>query len=353
MNLDDWRSRINDLDEEILELLSQRGTAALRIGELKRDKDLPYFIPEREAQILDRLEARNPGPLSPDAIRAIWREILSASLALEHPLPVVYLGPPGTFAHQAASRRFGSSARFRPVRTIVEVFDEVERERAEFGVVPVENSTEGAVNVTLDRLIDCDVIITGEVTLDITHHLLSRAEDLGEIKVVCSHPQALAQCRGWLADHLPDAATEETSSTSAAVERAREDATMAAVASEMAAHLYAVPIRRRRIEDNATNSTRFLLIGRRPIAPTGRDKTSILFSMKNEPGVLYSILQPFAARRLNLTKIESRPTKRRPWEYVNFVDFEGHRDTEDVRAVLAEIRERCQFLKVLGSYPVA
>ena len=353
MNLDDWRSRINNLDEQILDLLNQRGSAALQIGELKRQKDLPYFVPEREAQILDRLVALNPGPLSAEAVRAIWREILSASLALEHPLPVAYFGPPGTNTHAAAARRFGSSARFAPVKGIAEVFDEVERGRAAFGVVPVENSTEGAVNVTLDRLIDAEVYITGEVTLDITHHLVSRAADLGEIKVVCSHPQALAQCREWLNANLPDVKTEETSSTSAASERARDDATVAAIASEMAARLNDVPILRQRIEDNPSNSTRFLVIGRQPAPPTGRDKTSILFSMKNEPGVLYSILKPFAANRLNLTKIESRPTKRRPWEYVNFVDFEGHSETENVRSVLAEVRERCQFLKILGSYPAA
>jgi chorismate mutase/prephenate dehydratase len=191
------------------------------------------------------------------------------------------------------------------------------------------------------------------VTLDITHHLLSYAADLAEIKVVCSHAQALAQCRAWLRAHLPDVPTEEMSSTSAAAERAKDDATVAAISSEMAARLYDVPIVRKRIEDNAANSTRFLVIGRQPAPPTGRDKTSILFSMRNEPGVLYSILQPFATRRLNLTKIESRPTKRRPWEYVNFVDFEGHRDTDVVRVVLDEVKERCQFLKILGSYPAA
>ncbi len=220
-------------------------------------------------------------------------------------------------------------------------------------MVPVENSTEGAVNITLDRLIDTDVLITGEVTLDIAQHLLSRASDLAEIKTVCSHPQALAQCRQWLTAHLPDVRVEEMPSTTASAERAKDDPSVAGIASEMAARLYEVPILRARIEDNPSNSTRFLVIGRRPAPPTGRDKTSILFSMKNEPGVLYSILQPFATRRLNLTKIESRPTKRRPWEYVNFVDFEGHRDTDDVRAVLAEVKERCQFLKVLGSYPAA
>jgi len=353
MNLDDWRSRINTLDAEILDLLNQRGTAALHIGELKRQQGLPYYVPEREAEVLDRVAAMSGGPLRAEAVRAVWREILSASLALEHPLPVAYLGPPATFTHQAAVRRFGSSTVFVPVRGIADIFDEVERERAEYGVVPVENSTEGAVNITLDRLIDADVLITGEITLDITQHLLSLAADLAEIKTVCSHPQALAQCREWLTAHLPEVALEETPSTAAAAERAKDDPTVAGIAPEMAARLYGVPVLRSRIEDNPFNSTRFLVIGRRPATATGRDKTSILFSMKNEPGVLYSILQPFAARRLNLTKIESRPTKRRPWEYVTFVDFEGHRDTEDVRAVLSEVKERCQFLKILGSYPAA
>jgi len=353
MNLDDWRSRINNLDAQILNLLNQRGQAALQIGELKRQQDLPYHVPEREAEVVDRLVALNQGPLPADALRAVWREILSASLALEHPLTVAYLGRPGTFTHEAAVRRFGSSTRLSGVRAIADIFDEVERGRAEYGVVPVENSTEGAVSITLDRLIDTDLVITGELTLDIAQHLLSRAADLADIKVVCSHPQALAQCREWLTRHLPDVVIEEMPSTTAAAERAKEDPTVAGIASEMAARLCGVPVLRPRIEDNAANSTRFLVIGRRPAAPSGRDKTSILFSMRNEPGVLYRILEPFAARELNLTKIESRPTKRRPWEYVNFVDFEGHRETEDVRAVLAEVKERCQFLKILGSYPAA
>ncbi|HYR38750.1 MAG TPA: prephenate dehydratase [Methylomirabilota bacterium] len=353
MDLDDWRSRINDLDEQILHLLNQRGQAALQIGELKRQQDRPYFVPEREVQLLERLVALNTGPLSADAVRAVWREVLSASLALENPLPVGYLGPAGTFTHVAAMRRFGTSAQLIPLRSIADIFEEVERGRAECGVVPVENSTEGPVNITLDRLIESEAVITGELTLDISQHLLSRATELEEIKIVCSHPQGLAQTRQWLLAHLPEARLEEMSSTTAAAERAKDDPTVAAVASELAARTYDVPVLRRRIEDNPANSTRFLVIGRRAVGPTGRDKTSILFSMKNEPGVLYSILQPFAARRLNLTKIESRPTKRRPWEYVNFVDFEGHRDTDDVRAVLDEVKQRCQFLKILGSYPAA
>src|SRR5205807_304617 len=199
MNLDDWRSRINDLDNQLLNLLNQRAEAALRIGDLKRRKDLAYFVPEREAEIVDRLVKDNGGPLPAAAVRAIWREVLSASLALERPLRVAYLGPVATFTHQAALQRFGSLAEFQPARTILDVFEDVERNRAEYGVVPVENSTEGAVSLTLDRLIDSDVLLCGEVRLEVAQHLLSRAPDLHQIKTVCSHPQALAQCRAWLA----------------------------------------------------------------------------------------------------------------------------------------------------------
>ena len=353
MNLDDWRSRINDLDNQILQLLTQRAEAALQIGDLKRRQEAPTYAPEREAEILRRLTALNAGPLPADSIAAIWREILSGCRALESPLTVAYLGPQATFTHQAALQQFGAAVDYRPARSIGEVFDEVERGRADYGVVPIENSTEGAVNVTLDRLIVSDALICGELRLDIAQNLLTRATDPGEVKRVISHPQGLAQCRGWLAEHLPDVATEETLSTAAAAEMAAADPTVAAIASELAARLYGVPVLRARIEDNPYNSTRFLAVGRRPIGPTGRDKTSILFAMRNEPGSLYRILEPLAGARINLTKIESRPAKQGPWEYVIFVDLEGHRDTREVAAVLKDIGERTLFLKVLGSYPAA
>jgi chorismate mutase/prephenate dehydratase len=266
---------------------------------------------------------------------------------------VAYLGPLATFTHQAALQRFGENTVYRPCRTIADVFDEVERARVEMGVVPVENTTEGAVNVTLDRLIESDVVVTGELHLEIAQQLLSRAADLGEVKRVLSHPQGIAQCRGWLARHLPDVPTEDVTSTAAAAEMAAADATVAAIASELAGRLYGVPVLRERIEDNRANRTRFLVIGRRPAGPSGRDKTSILFAMRNEPGTLYRILEPFSRVGLNLTKIESRPAKHQPWEYVIFIDFEGHRDTPAVAAVLGEIAERTVFLKVLGSYPAA
>jgi chorismate mutase/prephenate dehydratase len=353
MDLDEWRSRINNLDNQILHLLNQRAEAALKIGDLKRHAGAPVYAPEREAEVLRRVAEGNPGPLTAEMTRAIWREILSSCRALEAPMTVAFLAPLATFTHQAAVQRFGESAVYRPCRSFNEVFDAVERGHAEYGVVAVENSTEGAVNVTLDRLVDSDAVICGELYLDIAQHLLSKATELGEIKRVLSHPQGLAQCRRWLGEHLPDVPTEETTSTAAAAEIAASDATVAAIASELAGRMYGVPMLRQRIEDNRSNATRFLVIGRRPVGPTGRDKTSILFAMPNSPGALHAILDPFARRGLNLTKIESRPARQRPWDYVMFVDFEGHRETPAVDGALADVRTRTVFLKVLGSYPAA
>jgi chorismate mutase/prephenate dehydratase len=334
-------------------LLNQRADLSLEIGRAKRETGEPVLVPEREQGILDELARLNPGPLPGGAIRAIWSEILSASRCLQRAFRVSYLGPSGTNTHLAALRHFGSSAEFLPVRSIPEVFEEVERGRADVGVVPIENSSEGVVNHTLDGLIDSELLICGEVSLEIHHHLLSRAADLGEIKQVFSHPQALAQCRGWLSRHLPDAETVESPSTSWAAEPGALEAAPPALARAGASALYRVPVLRERIEDHSNNVTRFFVIGRRAAGRTGRDKTSILFSIRDEVGTPYRILEPFATARLSLTKIESRPTRRRHWEYVFFVDFEGHRDDPLTQGVLAAVRERCLFLKVLGSYPVA
>ena len=353
MSLDELRSRINNLDNEILNLLNQRAEAALKIGDLKRHANTPVYSPAREAEVLKRIADANGGPLTVEMTRAIWREILSACRALEAPLTVAFLAPVATFTHQAALQRFGESAVYRPSRSMTEIFDDVERGHAQYGVVPVENSTEGAVNVTLDRLVDSDAVLCGESYLDIAQHLLSRAADLRAVKRVLSHPQGLAQCRRWLAEHLPEVVTEETSSTAAAAEIAAGDETVAAIASDLAGRMYGVPVLRARIEDNRSNATRFLVIGRQGVGPTGRDKTSILFAMPNTPGALHAILDPFAQRGINLTKIESRPARQRPWDYVMFVDFEGHRETPAVEAALADVRARTLFLKVLGSYPAA
>ena len=351
MDLADWRTRINDLDNQILNLLNQRAEAALRIGDLKRRQEAPSYVPEREATIVRRHAEANGGPMPVEAVQAIWREILSSCRALEEPLAVASLGPQATFTHQAARERFGAAAELKPTRSISDIFDEVERGRVAFGIVPVENSTEGAVNVTLDRLVESDVFICGEAYLEISQQLLSRAATLADVKRVLSHPQGLAQCRNWLAQYLPDVPTEETSSTAAAVEMAAADPTVAGIASALAAEVYGVPMLRARIEDNRHNATRFLIIGRQPIGPSGRDKTSILFAMRNEPGALYRILEPIVKNGINLTKIESRPAKSRAWEYVIFVDIEGHRDTPSVASALREIEERTIYLKILGSYP--
>jgi chorismate mutase / prephenate dehydratase len=353
MDLGDWRSRISELDNQILNLLNQRAEAALRIGDLKRRQDAPSYVPEREAAILNRLVADNRGPLRAEAVAAIWREILSACRAMEGPVTVAYLAPPATFTHQAARERFGESATYHPSRSIAEIFEDVERGRAQFGVVPVENSIEGAVNVTLDRLLESDLSICGELALEISQCLLSRAGELREIKKVLSHPQGLAQCRGWLAANLPEVPVEETASTAGAAELAAGDPTLAAIASAMAGELYGVPLLRERIQDARQNTTRFLVIGRQRPGPSGRDKTSILFAMPNQPGALYRILEPFARIGINLTKIESRPTKRERWDFVMFVDFEGHRETPVVAGALSEIAERTRYLKILGSYPAA
>ena len=353
MDLGDWRTRINNLDSEILKLLSQRAEAALQIGDLKRRQGMPTYARERELEVVKRLTDANAGPLPAPAIEAVWREIISACRQLEHPLTIAFLGPPTTFTHQAALNHFGSAPEYWPSRTIAEIFDDVERGHAHHGVVPVENTTEGAVSVTLDKLIDTDLTIAGELYLDIAQQLLSHAKDLSDVKRVLSHPQGIAQCRAWLARNLPEAQTEVTASTAGAAEMAAGDPSIAAIASELAGKKFGVPVLRARIEDNQQNATRFLIISHQRVGATGRDKTSICFAMRNEPGTLYRILEPFARVGLNLTKIESRPARHSSWDYVMFVDFEGHRDTPVVADVLTEIGGRTRFLKVLGSYPAA
>ncbi len=353
MGLDEWRARIDDIDRQLLELLNQRAEVSAQVGHAKREGGMPVYVPEREHEILAGLVQLNPGPLHPEAVRGIWREILSASRTLQHPFRVAHLGPTATFTHLAAMRRFGSRAMYLPARGIYEVFSEVEHGRADVGVVPVENSTEGVVNHTLDRLIDSELLICGEIELEIHHYLLTRAQDLADVKQVYSHPQALAQCREWLDRNLPHAHMAEVASTALAAEQAIGDGAAAAIASELASQVYGLPILRERIEDIVQNVTRFLVVGRHGMDPTGHDKTSILLSIRDEVGALHRIVEPIATARVNLTKIESRPTRRRPWEYVFFVDFEGHQGDPTVQRVLAALRERCLFLKVLGSYPAA
>ena len=353
MSLDEWRTQIDDLDRRLLRLLGQRAELSVAIGRAKREAGQPVFVPERERVLVDDLVRLTPSPLQTDAVRAIWGEILSSSRGLQQSFHVAHFGPTATFTHQAALHHFGASVSYRPTRAIPEVFSLVERGDVDVGVVPVENSTEGAVNHTLDCLVDSELLVSGEIRLEIHHCLLSRARELAEVKRVYSHPQPIGQCREWLDRNLPHAETVETTTTANAAERVAEDATAAAIASDLASRVYGVPILRERIEDVPHNVTRFFVLGQHPVGPTGRDKTSLAVSIRDEVGTLHRILEPFAVARLNLTKIESRPTRRRPWEYVFFVDFEGHQTDPVTRGGLAAVRERCLFLTVLGSYPAA
>jgi chorismate mutase/prephenate dehydratase len=272
---------------------------------------------------------------------------------LEQPLKVAFLGPQATFTHVAAMQQFGFSAQLVPVRSIPAIFEEVSRGRASYGVVPVENSNEGVVSHTLDMFMSADLKIIAEVLLEISHDLLNISGNLGDIRKIISHPQAIAQCRNWLEENLPDIPLVDAPSTASAAQQATEDASSAAIASETAASLYGLRVVKRKIEDNPNNFTRFLVIGKEVQGPSGRDKTSILFSIKDEPGILYRMLEPFNKRNLNLTKIESRPMKSKAWEYIFFLDIEGHVADPDVAAAVEELQDYCQFVKVLGSYPKA
>jgi len=353
-NIDNSRIEIDRLDDEILRLLNERSQHVITIGKAKRQADPNALLhtPGREAAIVDRLTKLNTGPFPNDAIRPVYREIMSASLSLEGVQTVAYLGPPATFTHLAALGKFGQSAEYVPVTGIKEVFDEVERGRALYGVVPIENSTEGVVNYTLDMFIDSNLIIYGEVQQEISHHLMSKADTVDSVKTVYSHPHALAQCRNWLESHVPNVAIRETPSTAGAAEKCAAEPDSAAIASELAAQMYGLKILKSRIEDNINNFTRFLVLCKHASDPTGKDKTSIMLSVKDKAGALYDLLRPFASNGINMTKIESRPSRRKAWEYIFFVDVEGHINDDRIRRTVDEIKPRCLFLKILGSYPM-
>ncbi len=354
MDLPELRSRIDALDDAILRLLNERAELAAKVGERKRGGPASFYVPSRERAIVARLQEANPGPFPTESLRPVFQEIFSACLALEKGLRIAFLGPEGTFTHQAMKHQFGLSAHGVPAPTIAAVFDEVEKGRAEFGVVPVENSTEGVVNHTLDTFLQSDLLISAEIILEVDQCLLARPGlGLDAIHRVYSHPQGFGQCRGGLDTHLPQAVRIEASSTAEAARLAREDAEGAAVASDLAADLFDLVVLKESIQDLRGNSTRFLVLGRDQAAPTGRDKTSLLVITRDGPGVLHGMLEPFARAGLNLTKIESRPSRRKAWENVFFLDVLGHQRTEPLAGVLAEIGAHCELLKVLGSYPVA
>jgi chorismate mutase/prephenate dehydratase len=350
-DLDELRTLIDAADDAIIRLLNERASVALEIGDAKAKLERRAYAPDRERELLDRLAAKNSGPLPEESLRLIYKEIISASLALESPLAVAYLGPEATFTHEATKRHFGLSARLNPRRTIPDVFADVEHWRAEYGVVPIENSTEGVVNHTLDSFVNSELGICAEILLEVSHHLLTRTGDLDRVTKVYSHPQALAQCRGWLDANLPGVAQVDVSSTARAAQLASEDEGAAAVASDLAASLHGLEIAASRLEDLPGNLTRFLVIGRDDPQPTSHDRTSIMFALKDAPGILFRALEPFAAAGINMSRIESRPSRRRAWDYLFFIDTDGHRHDPKVSEAIAALEQACQFIKVLGSYP--
>jgi chorismate mutase / prephenate dehydratase len=344
------RAEIDRLDTEILERLAARAGCAKRVGEVKSG---PLYRPEREAQVLRSIAERNPGPLSNEAVLRIYREIMSWCLGLEHPLRVAHLGPEGTFSEAAAWKHFGGSPTLLPLHSFDEVFHAVEAEAVDYGVVPVENSTEGAINRSLDLLLSNNVSVCGEVNLRVRHNLMSRATDFSQIKRIYSHSQSLGQCADWLARHAPELERHAVSSNAEAARLAQEDAEAGAIAGEIAAQRYGLNILFSNIEDDSSNTTRFLVIGKHDAGPSGVDKTSLVCSAPNRPGAVYGLLQPFAEQKVSMTKLESRPSRTGLWEYVFYIDIEGHREDPAVRAALNSLEDRAGFVKILGSYPVA
>ena len=350
MNIDDYRVAIDHIDDRILDLLTERAGYAVKIGEIKSHEKEVAYVPGREMAIFERLDARNKGGFPPKAVHRIFREIISACLALEHPLRVAYLGPQATFTHKATLSQFGGSAHLLPQKSIPAVFEEVESGRANFGVIPIENSNEGAVTHTLDRFMVSDLTIFAESYLNVSHDLMSRTGKLPEVQRVYSHPQAIEQCRRWLKDNCPNATLVETVSTARAAQIVAEEDHAAAIASNVAAEVYDLKPIAQNIEDYFHNYTRFLVIGKSKSKPTGKDKTSIMFSFEDHAGILSRMLEPFRKQGLNLAKIESRPIKRKAWEYVFFLDIEGHIEDGRVRLAVEGLRGLCQDLKILGSY---
>jgi len=347
------RRKIDALDEQVLALLNQRLEVAGQIGLVKSAAREPVLDAARENQVLNRLTSLNQGPLTASDVSAVFREVMSAARKLQRPASAAYFGPEGTFTHLAALKYFGQATELKPASSIKDVFDTVERGRADFGVVPIENSTEGVVNYTLDLLNTTDLKLCGEVYLEIAHYLVSASGSRQGIERVYSHPQPLAQCRDWLSKNMPGIPLLEASSTAHAAGIAKADPKAAAVTPLLAARIHGLNILEEHIEDNPRNYTRFAVLGRQECAPTGADKTSILFSTEDVPGALHSALAPFAKRGINLTKLESRPIKAQAWRYIFFVDLEGHATEAAVTETIDELKGCCRFVKLLGSYPKA
>jgi len=351
------RARIDAVDNGIQDLLNQRAMLAREAGISKHPDGhtVDFYRPERESQVFRRLLARNPGPLRNEEIQRLFREIMSACLAQEEPLKVAYLGPEGTFSQTATYRHFGHAVRALALSSVDEIFHEVEAGLADFGVVPVENSTEGAVNHTLDSLLGSPLKICGEVELRIHQFLMGTMDRLDAVKRICSHPQSLAQCRGWLDEHMPGVARMAVSSNAEGARRARDEEGTAAIAGETASDVYGLKLLATEIEDRHDNTTRFFVLGRRIFKPSGMDRTTILCSAlhTDSPGALFRLLEPLAKHKISMTRIESRPSHRKKWDYVFFLDIDGHADEPHVSKALADLKKRSSLFRVLGSYPRA
>jgi len=352
MALDELRDRIDEIDSRLLGLLNERARVVVEIGKLKNKTGSQIYAPDREKEVLEKIVKANEGPLPEKCLLAIWREMMSGSFALERPLRIGYLGPEGSFSHTAAMLKFGQSVEYEPLADIRSIFGEVSKEHCDLGLVPIENTTGGGVIETLDALIDSDVKICSEVLMPIHHSLLAKCT-LEQIEKVYSKPEVFAQCRNWLSATFKEAKTVAVASTAKAAQMAGAEQGAAAIGSRVAAELYGLRVVCENIEDIANNITRFLVIGREDAKPTGEDKTAILFSTAHKAGALADVLDVFKQHRINLTNIESRPSKKRNWEYWFFVDFVGHRTAESVCKGLEEIRKHCLQLSVLGSFPRA
>jgi len=355
VTLDEVRQEIDALDAKIQALISARArlASAVRVSKGQLENSVDYYRPEREAQVLRAVRERNQGPISDAEMLRLFREIMSVCLAQQEPLKIAYLGPEGTFTQQAVNQHFGHSVQAIGLTGIDDVFAQVESSEADFGVVPVENSNQGIVSHTLDRFVDSDLKICGEIEMAIHHNLLSKSPSLAQIERVYSHQQSLSQCKNWIRQHLPEAECIAVSSNAEAARRVRHSPDAAAISSQSAAEIYGVPILFSRIEDRADNATRFLVIGRQLLSPSGDDKTSLLLAGDEGPGALHSLLSPLASHSLNMSRIESRPARAGRWSYVFFIDVDGHAETEPLKSALAEMQKQASLTRVLGSYPKA
>jgi len=346
-----YREKIDEIDNQLLSLLIQRQDLAHNVGQIKKEQGMSVFNMAREEQVFRNLKSKSKGHLSPEAIHHIFSEIISAARTVQQPINVAYLGPEATFSHQAAIYLYGHSTTFRAAETIEDVFSFVEKGVCQQGIVPIENSYEGAVNVTMDLFYKYDLQICAEIFLRIRHHLLSKASNMENVDSIYSHPMPFAQCRSWLRSNYPHLSTQKVESTSAAAIVAQNNPKIAAIGSRLAAMTYKLNMLAENIEDQPDNVTRFLIVSRDHAEPTGKDKTSLLFFLNHRPGALYAALKPLSEHKINMTRIESRPMKVRNWEYLFFADIEGHVSEPHVQSALKEMENHCAILKRLGSYP--